>query len=154
MESIVTRILKEHKQIRALCDRVKKTTERAVVTRKMLLHKIALHVVTHARAEEHVLYKLLRTMPDMRADSLEMIEEHNAAEHLFHELEQTSVTDERWTAKMKVLIEETEHHFEEEEEKVFPEVKKILDQKTQQQLGAQFVKERTKLRKEGISWIK
>jgi hypothetical protein len=48
--------------------------------------------------------------------------------------------DERFTAKVTVLIESVEHHIEEEESSWFPDVREALGRKELQEIGAQMLK--------------
>jgi hypothetical protein len=47
-------------------------------------------------------------------------------------------TDERFTAKVTVLIENARHHVEEEEQDWFPEVRKAMGRKVLQRLGEEM----------------
>jgi hypothetical protein len=44
-------------------------------------------------------------------------------------------SDEAWAAKLKVMIENVEHHAEEEEQELFPLVRKALDTDARTELG-------------------
>ena len=63
---------------------------------------------------------------------LEAIEEHHIVKWVLSELESLSPQDERYDAKVTVLIENVRHHVEEEEKEFFPAVRKALGRK---QLG-------------------
>jgi iron-sulfur cluster repair protein YtfE (RIC family) len=54
------------------------------------------------------------------------------------ELSMMRPTDERFEAKTTVLIENVEHHMEEEEQEWFPKVRKGLGRKALQELGAEL----------------
>lgn len=47
--------------------------------------------------------------------------------------------DERFDAKTTVLIENVEHHIEEEEQEWFPKVREELGRKTLQEIGARLL---------------
>ena len=53
-------------------------------------------------------------------------------------------TDERFTAKTTVLIENVEHHIDEEEKEWFPKVREGLGRKQLQDLGAEMIEARKK----------
>ncbi|HZX95559.1 MAG TPA: hemerythrin domain-containing protein, partial [Myxococcales bacterium] len=48
--------------------------------------------------------------------------------------------DERFDAKVKVLMESVRHHVEEEQDELFPKVRRLLGQKILQELGARMEK--------------
>ena len=53
-------------------------------------------------------------------------------------------TDERFTAKTTVLIENVEHHIDEEEQEWFPQVRSGLSRKALQELGADMIQAKKK----------
>jgi hemerythrin superfamily protein len=56
----------------------------------------------------------------------EAVEEHLAAKRIIADLLAMDVDDAQFDAKMTVLREEIDHHVEEEESELFPQVKKLL----------------------------
>ncbi len=53
-------------------------------------------------------------------------------------------SDERFDAKTTVLIENVEHHMDEEEQEWFPKVRGGLGRKTLQEIGAEMIAKREK----------
>jgi hypothetical protein len=66
---------------------------------------------------------------------LESLEEHHVVKWMLNELEHLEPTDERFDAKVTVLIENVRHHVEEEETEFFPEVRDALGRKTLGEIG-------------------
>ena len=64
--------------------------------------------------------------PDTTDHVLESVEEHHVVAWLLSELTKLDPADETFDAKVTVLIENVEHHVEEEEKEWFPEVRKAL----------------------------
>ncbi len=75
---------------------------------------------------------------------LESYEEHHVADILCAELAAMSADDERFDAKVTVLIESVTHHMDEEEQDWFPKVREGLGRKALQELGAQMIELRKK----------
>jgi hemerythrin-like domain-containing protein len=65
---------------------------------------------------------------------------------LLKELESLPVDTEQWTAKLKVLQENVEHHVEEEEGEMFPDAKKLLGEDIEK-LGARMDKRKQEQKK-------
>jgi iron-sulfur cluster repair protein YtfE (RIC family) len=83
-------------------------------------------------------------LPDLEDDILESYEEHHVADVLVMELAGMDASDERFTAKTTVLIENVTHHMEEEEQDWFPKVRDGLGRKALQEIGAEMAKARKK----------
>ena len=66
------------------------------------------------------------------------LEEHDVVDTIFGELEQTPFDDETWHAKLTVMQENLLHHIEEEENEMFPKVRKLFDKETLESLGQQM----------------
>ena len=70
---------------------------------------------------------------------LESLEEHKQVKTLLREMENLASDSEKFDPKLKVLIENVEHHaVEEEEEKMFPKIRKLMDKETLDQLGKEL----------------
>jgi hemerythrin-like domain-containing protein len=83
-------------------------------------------------------------LPELEDDVLESYEEHHVADVLVVELSMLKPGDERFVAKTTVLIENVEHHIDEEEQEWFPKVRAGLGRKQLQELGADMIKARKK----------
>ncbi|MFI6115106.1 hemerythrin HHE cation-binding protein [Kitasatospora sp. NPDC051164] len=66
---------------------------------------------------------------------LESIEEHHVVVWMLSELAGLDPQDERFDAKMTVLMENVRHHVEEEEQDWFPDVRKAMGRNRLQELG-------------------
>ena len=89
---------------------------------EMLADKLAVH----ATIEEKHFYPAIKAK---QTDDIlrEAVEEHLAVKRLIADLLSLDPKDEQFEAKMTVLREQIEHHVEEEEDEMFPKVKKLLD---------------------------
>ena len=77
---------------------------------------------------------------DASALVLESLEEHHIVKWTLSELEKMKATDERFEAKVTVLMESVQHHVKEEEEDLFPKVKRLLSAKILNDLGERMEK--------------
>ena len=90
----------------------------------------------HAAIEEQCFYPVARAMvPNTEDIALESLEEHHIVKWVLSELETMSPEDERFDAKVTVLIENVRHHVKEEENDFFPKVRKALDRASLTELG-------------------
>ena len=76
---------------------------------------------------------------------LESLEEHKQVKTLLREMENLTSDSEKFEPKLKVLMENVEHHaVEEEEKKMFPKVRKIMDAEKLERLGQELEAARSK----------
>jgi hemerythrin superfamily protein len=135
----ITLLKDDHKTVEKLFKEFEKAGERAVKTKRKLADQIIEALTTHAYIEETVFYPAARkAAPDTVSHVLESIEEHHVVVWMLSELAGMDPADERFTAKVTVLIENVRHHVKEEEQDFFPEVRKAMDRKALRQLGEEL----------------
>jgi hemerythrin superfamily protein len=135
MPDALTLLKDDHKKVEGLFKKYEKTTDRAHVTRRDLVHQIIEELSVHAAIEEQVLYPVAREVEDLEPDTLEALEEHHVAKLVLAELEHMDPSDERFHPKVTVLIENVRHHVEEEESEMFPALRAALSRSDLAELG-------------------
>ncbi|SDL32286.1 hemerythrin domain-containing protein [Nonomuraea jiangxiensis] len=140
MDAIV--LLKEdHKTVEALFKRFEKAGEGAHVEKRKLVDTITKELVTHAYIEEEIFYPAARAkVPETGDHVLESVEEHHVVVWMLSELKDLDPADERFVAKVTVLIENVRHHVEEEEKDWFPLVRAAMGRNELQELGERMAK--------------
>jgi hemerythrin superfamily protein len=131
-------LLKEdHKAVKRLFREFEKTHKGASGAEKReLVDKIVYELTTHAFIEETIFYPAARAeVPDTDEHVLESVEEHHVVAWLCSELKDLDPGEETFDAKVAVLIENVEHHIEEEEGDWFPQVRKALGRNRLKDLG-------------------
>jgi hemerythrin-like domain-containing protein len=135
----------EHKQIRKAFRDFEKAGENAHAAKGKAVKRIIELLTVHTYIENEVMYPRVRELlPEVEDDVLESYEEHHVADVLVMELAMMKPDDERFTAKTTVLIENVEHHIEEEEDEWFPKVRSGLGRKALQEIGEEMVQARKK----------
>jgi hemerythrin superfamily protein len=124
----------DHKEMRKLFrdfQRAKSQRQQGEVAERILEE-----LTVHTYIENECMYPVSRELvPDVEDDILEAFEEHHVADVLAYELSMMRTEDERFEAKMTVLIENVTHHMEEEEQELFPLVREKLGRKKLVELG-------------------
>jgi hemerythrin-like domain-containing protein len=139
-------LLKEdHQKVSGLFQQLEPTTERAEKTRTELFAKLQQELDIHAKIEESIFYPAIKQEAETREIVLEGFEEHHVVKMLLKELEALPVDTEQWTAKLKVLQENVEHHVEEEEGEMFQKARQVLSEDRINQLGARMEEEKKRL---------
>jgi hemerythrin-like domain-containing protein len=135
----------EHKQIKKAFRDFEKAGEKAYAAKGKAVQRIIELLTAHTYIENEVMYPQVRELlPEVEDDVLESYEEHHVADVLVVELAAMKPTDERYTAKTTVLIENVEHHIDEEEKEWFPKVREGLGRKKLQEIGAEMAEARKK----------
>ena len=135
-------LLKEdHKAVKRLFREFEKTHKDASpAAKRALVDRIIAELTTHAFIEETIFYPAARRdVPDTVDHVLESVEEHHVVAWLLSELAKLDPADETFDAKVTVLIENVEHHADEEEKDWFPQVRAALGRKRLVELGELMV---------------
>jgi hemerythrin superfamily protein len=116
----------QHREVESLFAKLEKASG---ASKRGLFIEIADKLAIHAAIEEKDFYPAVRAK---RTEDilLESLEEHLGIKRVLADLLAIDVGDETFDAKAKVLKEQVEHHVEEEEDDLFPKVKKLMDEET------------------------
>jgi hemerythrin-like domain-containing protein len=143
--SAISMLKRDHDNLKGLLRELESTTERGVKTRTELFARIRQELTVHEAIEEEIFYPTLKQHPRAREIVLEGYEEHGVVDTLMGELEALPVDDETWGAKAKVMIENVEHHIEEEEGDMFAKARQVFDAKELDELGDAMAERKAEL---------
>jgi hemerythrin superfamily protein len=141
----ITLLRDDHRKLKGLLRELEPTTERAVKTRTELFERIKADLTAHEIVEEEVFYPTLKQHPRAEEIVLEGYEEHDVVDTLMGELDALSVEDETWGPKARVMIENIEHHIEEEEGDMFVKARQVLDRAELEDLGRVMAERKAEL---------
>ena len=123
----ITLLKDDHKTVERLFKQFEKAGDRAFVEKRRIVDQIIEALSVHASIEEQYFYPATRaTVPETEDIALESLEEHHIVKWLLSELTDLDPANERFDAKVTVLMENVRHHVEEEEGEYFPMVRKEL----------------------------
>jgi hemerythrin superfamily protein len=126
----------DHKTVERLFKRFEKAGDGAYVEKRDVVDRIVEELSKHAAVEEQFFYPVARaTVPDTDDVVLESLEEHHVVKWVLAELDGMDPREERFDAKVTVLIENVRHHVKEEEEEFFPKVRDELGRGALADLG-------------------
>jgi iron-sulfur cluster repair protein YtfE (RIC family) len=141
----IVQLKDDHKEIRKAFRAFEQAGHDAFATKGRLVDRIIELLTVHTYLENEIMYPRVRELlPELEDDVLESYEEHHVADVLVMELSTMKPDDERFTAKTTVLIENVEHHMQEEEQDWFPEVRSGIGRKQLQEIGAEMAERRKK----------
>ncbi|MEV4418087.1 hemerythrin domain-containing protein [Catellatospora sp. NPDC049609] len=137
-EDAIVILKADHKVVDGLFKQFEKAGDDPARKRE-IVDQVIRELTTHAYIEETLFYPTARrAAPDTTEHVLESVEEHHVVAWMMSELAETDATDERFDAKMAVLMENVRHHVEEEEKEWFPQVRKAMGRGALQDLGARM----------------
>jgi len=137
----LTLLRDDHKQVKKLLKELEPSTQslhpaEEVSKRRELFERLRALLTVHEVIEEEIFYPTLKQHPKAKEIALEGYEEHDVVNTLMGELEGLPYDDETWGAKAKVMIENLEHHIEEEEGEMFEKAEQVLGDDELDDLGA------------------
>ena len=140
-------LLKEdHDKVDKLFQKVKATPDG---DHKELFEQIKSELDVHTHIEETIFYPRLLKEGDEELQSIvkEGIEEHRQAKMFMRELSALSEDSEKFEPKLKVLMEDIEHHVQEEEGEMFKMIEEQFDATVLEELGKELEAEKKKAMK-------
>lgn len=130
----------DHNTVRKLFEQFRTASETDDEQRqKELQQQIFEELETHTRIEEDIFYPAVKALDDEDLTETvdEGIQEHHVVKVLMREIRDLKDHD-VFVAKMTVLIENVEHHAEEEEQEIFPDLREQMGQERLEELGAEM----------------
>lgn len=120
----------DHKKVEKIFTDMEKKDARA-----KLFPELDRELSVHAEIEEKIFYPATKEAEPTRDLVLESIEEHKQIKMVLADLEQADKSTDVWAAALKVLKEDVMHHVGEEEDELFPKVRKVLSKQQLEDLG-------------------
>jgi hemerythrin superfamily protein len=129
-------ILKQdHAKVKKLFDKTETADDRE---QKRIFSQIKTELEIHAQIEENIFYPAMQRHDGLKELVADSLKEHNAMKALLQEMGTLSDRED-FEDKLEELIDNVEHHAEDEEEgKMFPKVRELVSASELQKLGAQL----------------
>jgi hemerythrin-like domain-containing protein len=145
--SILTLIMRDHGALRESI-KVLKNLKADTQDLQRHLQRFLGYLEIHAKTEEATLYSRLAAEEKLHREILEAFEEHGIADYLAKELKGANFASgwsEEIAARAKVVAELVEHHAQEEEEDLFPKVRRLLSREELDALGEAYKEKRAEI---------
>jgi len=109
----------DHQRVRDLFSQYEATSNQA--TKRTLAEQVFMELETHAQLEEHIFYPAVNEGTDEGPELVkESVQEHQTVKKLIQELQGMAHDTDEFDAKFQELMNNVEHHVEEEEAEMFP----------------------------------
>ena len=133
----------DHAKVKELFEEAEGTKNQK--EKERIFEEINSELETHARIEETVFYPAMQKHQELKDMVRESLEEHKQIKALLKQIHNLKSGSEKFDSKLQVLIEDVEHHAEEEEEwKMFPKIRKICSQEELDELGTDLEEAKNK----------
>jgi iron-sulfur cluster repair protein YtfE (RIC family) len=145
----ITLLLEDHEMLRELAKEFAATTEREVDARRKLLKRLEGELKAHTTIEEELLYPAIvaatADVEDKRRVA-EGIEEHRVCDtKVIPDLHKSDASTIAYSGQAKVLKDYIFHHLKEEEDDMFPKVRKLFNKNELQALGDKMLARKKEL---------
>jgi iron-sulfur cluster repair protein YtfE (RIC family) len=128
-------LTRQHRELEGSLERL---LESNTGQRPALLKDVGDRLAEHLASEEQVFYPAVH-VGKTEDVLLESLEEHLSLKRLLADLLPMPAEQPQFEAKLKVLKEQAEHHHREEEDHLFPKVKKMMDEPARIALGQEMI---------------
>jgi hemerythrin superfamily protein len=126
----------DHHRVNELFDRYQLLHPKEADRKRELAAEIIRELSIHASIEEQLFYPTLRKKVARKGSAvLRALEEHHLAKWILSEIQRADPHNERFDAKMGVLITNVREHVREEEEQLFPALREALSESDLEKLG-------------------
>lgn len=144
----VTLLLKrDHAEVEGLFQQFDKLTD--TDRRAESFERIRQELEAHAQVEEELFYPACAKFADLKDLVQEAQQEHRMVRQLCAEISRLDPSDDEYVDKVQTLHDNVRHHVEEEENEIFPAIKKHLSDDRLDDIGAQVEQRKTALQRKG-----
>ena len=125
----------DHAKVKKLFDKAEGVDNKE---QKRIFSQIKTELEVHAQIEENIFYPAMQRYDGLKELVAESLKEHSGMKALLQEM--VTLTDpEEFKDTLEELIDNVEHHAEDEEEgKMFPKVRELVSARELERLGAQL----------------
>jgi len=137
-------LLQSHQRQRAICKRLLSGIGDHA-ERRQAFDELKTEMAAHETAEERAFYVPLIEHDETVDPARHGIAEHHEMDEMVEDLGKAREGSAEWLETMGKLVQKVQHHLEEEEQKFFPQAKKVLQVQQQQELGTLYQEEHDRL---------
>lgn len=136
MAEVVSYLTHQHREVEDLLNKAV-DCKNDPQKRLALFREAADHLALHLESEEQILFPAVKAAKTQDI-LMESLEEHLSLKRLMVDLMALDPSDETFEPKLKVLAEQAEHHHGEEEEDLFPKLKKGVSKEERERLAGEM----------------
>jgi hemerythrin superfamily protein len=129
VQSAVAMLQADHRKVRTLFQEYQNAKDQAM--KRRIAEQVFVELEVHAQLEELVFYPAFAAAANEEGKDLiaEARQEHQTVKDVIAELRDMDPSNEDFEEQFEELMEDVEHHVQEEETEMFPEAEEILAEK-------------------------
>lgn len=128
-------IFMDHQKAKTLMNEIKNSNDSARC--QELFNQLYTDLLVHSKAEEQVVYPMVRSFYG-ESDTQDLYNEQAQMETLLNQIKSVSPTDSRFKDGIRQLREMVGHHTSQEENGMFPAIRRNLSEQQREQMATQF----------------
>lgn len=133
----ITFLLKEHEKVRKLLFDLSERSHRTE-TKIKLFEQLAEELVRHETMEQTIWYPFLKKNKIFADVIAHLLSEEKKAAKIIEKIQKNIEQGDEWEEEFLQLKADVEHHADEEEKHLFPQVKEMLDEETLEKIGKEM----------------
>lgn len=142
MDAIVF-LRQEHSKFRRMLAVISKTSQ--VKSKKLKFNTFCKDLIKHETMEQKIWYPVLRKHPELRSIIKHLLSEEKSAAKAIKAFNKVSF-EFMWDLRFYKFKHDVDHHAKEEEQELFPKVRKILNKSELAALGARMRKFKSQIK--------
>jgi hemerythrin superfamily protein len=142
---VLTLLKKDHSTVESLFDKFEQTGKAAHEKKNELFAQIRRELQLHLKGEEEIFYPALKAFNGEGRDLVsEALKQHRDIDQLLTQISRLKPSDKNYDEKIEMLIDNVEHHVDEEEGEIFRFAEENCSPEQLEDLGNQ-IDERKKI---------
>ncbi|MCE3044367.1 MULTISPECIES: hemerythrin domain-containing protein [Legionella] len=126
-------LIREHERVKQRFIDISDESHREE-TRKKMFNELCMELIRHEKMEHKVWYPHFKNDDRLDDTVRHLLTEEKHAEQAIRQFDDIK-TEAAWERKFNKLMDDVIHHAEEEEQKLFPKVRKLLSEEELEQIG-------------------
>jgi hemerythrin superfamily protein len=136
----ITLIKTDHKTVEGLFQQLEQLGDGDDKQKRRIVEKVIKELSVHSAIEEQIVYPAIRRLQGAEDQVLDALEEHHVVKWTLSELSKMTGKEERFDAKLHVLMESVRSHVEEEEQELLPLLREAMTRTELENLGQALVR--------------
>jgi hemerythrin superfamily protein len=145
----VIKLLKtDHDTVKTLFDKFDKAAESSYDRKAEIFEQVRRELLVHSQAEEEIFYPAIKAIEGGRELIVEALKEHKEVDELLTQISRLEPKDPKFTEKVEILMDNVDHHVEEEEGQIFQFAEENCPKEQLESLGIEIQERKTALERQ------